>query len=128
MRENLLDNDGLPLPPMLSTDEAQALVRARGEKCWCGGEVGPRAPGDKDGLGCYNNIWHDWRKIGYLLKFSDKCEAEVIRKGELQPCDKVAVAVAYGEAENDNWWPVCPHHSRGRRMVPLSELLKSLTT
>jgi hypothetical protein len=29
--------------------------------CWCGGQVGPRVPGDHDGLGCLENITHNWR-------------------------------------------------------------------
>lgn len=29
-------------------------------RCWCGGEVGNRSPGDKNGLGCLENSWHDW--------------------------------------------------------------------
>lgn len=32
MRDNLLDNDGLPLPPMLSSDEAQEPFRC---PCTC---------------------------------------------------------------------------------------------
>jgi hypothetical protein len=28
--------------------------------CWCGGEVGPREPGDANGLGCLENIHHVW--------------------------------------------------------------------
>lgn len=29
--------------------------------CWCGGDVGPREPGDADGVGCLADITHDWR-------------------------------------------------------------------
>jgi hypothetical protein len=29
-------------------------------ECWCGGEVGPREPGDANGLGCLENIYHVW--------------------------------------------------------------------
>lgn len=29
-------------------------------RCWCGGEVGPRTPGDDDGLGCLEHLSHDW--------------------------------------------------------------------
>ena len=66
--------------------------------------------------------------LRYLRRFSDRCCAEVIRNGETQPCDKPAVAVADGDAESDAWWPVCPHHTRGRKMVPLPDLIKALTT
>ncbi len=27
-------------------------------RCWCGGQIGPRLPGDPDGLGCLTNILH----------------------------------------------------------------------
>ena len=30
-------------------------------RCWCGGEVGPRVPGDARGLGCLEDLHHDWR-------------------------------------------------------------------
>lgn len=30
-------------------------------KVRCSGEVGPREPGDENGLGCLENIMHDWR-------------------------------------------------------------------
>ena len=33
-------------------------------KCWCGGRVGPRSPGDADGLGCLDSIYHDWAATG----------------------------------------------------------------
>jgi hypothetical protein len=29
-------------------------------KCWCGGDVGNRIPGDEKGLGCLKNIYHEW--------------------------------------------------------------------
>lgn len=30
--------------------------------CWCGGEVGTQIPGDADGLGCLEDIYHEWRE------------------------------------------------------------------
>jgi len=30
-------------------------------RCWCGGDVAQRSPGDSDGLGCAANIMHNWR-------------------------------------------------------------------
>jgi len=60
--------------------------------------------------------------LRYLHRFPDKCCAEVSRGGESQPCDKTAVAVTI-DPEDEHWWPVCAHHSRGRRMVPLADLL-----
>jgi len=32
-------------------------------RCWCGGEVGPREPGDSQGLGCLEDIYHDWTGV-----------------------------------------------------------------
>jgi hypothetical protein len=58
----------------------------------------------------------------YIRRFSDKCCAEVSRGGESQPCDKTAVAVTI-DAEDQHWWPVCAYHTRGRYMVPLTDLL-----
>lgn len=65
----------------------------------------------------------DRNDLDYIRQFGDKCHAEVSRRGECQPCDKIAVAVTV-DAEDGHWWPVCPHHSRGRRMVPLAVLLQ----
>lgn len=58
--------------------------------------------------------------LKFVRKYPDKCCAEVTRRGEPQPCDKVAVA-----AKRDIHgapWPVCAYHTRGQ-MVPLAELL-----
>lgn len=33
-------------------------------KCWCGGRVGPREPGDERGLGCLDSVYHDWSATG----------------------------------------------------------------
>lgn len=33
-------------------------------KCWCGGAVGRRDPGDAEGLGCLDSIYHDWSSDG----------------------------------------------------------------
>jgi hypothetical protein len=35
-----------------------------GAKCWCGGKVGPRNPGDDEGLGCLDSLYHDWSSNG----------------------------------------------------------------
>jgi hypothetical protein len=37
-----------------------ADMTVEAKRCWCGGEVGPRSPGDFDGLGCVENITHEW--------------------------------------------------------------------
>lgn len=59
-------------------------------------------------------------RMTFLRRYPDKCCADVSRKGESQPCDKLAVAVALDT--EDDWWPVCAYHARGR-MMPLAELL-----
>lgn len=66
--------------------------------------------------------------LRFIRRFPDKCCAEVSRNGESQPCDKTAVAVAVGSDEESDlhWWPVCPHHSRGRQMVPLSHVVSAI--
>lgn len=59
----------------------------------------------------------------FVRKFPDLCCARVIRKGESQPCDDAAVAVTT-DRDGEQYWPVCARHTRGRRMVPLAELLE----
>jgi hypothetical protein len=60
----------------------------------------------------------------FVLKFPDRCCAEVSRRGESQPCDKTAVAVAVSsEAYDPGWWPVCRKHLHGRELVPLEDVL-----
>jgi hypothetical protein len=64
----------------------------------------------------------------FVRKFPSECCAEVSRKGESQSCDKTAFAVAEGDDDGvSRWWPVCVYHSRGRRMVPLADLLAAVT-
>lgn len=43
-------------------DESKKLraALAQGKTCWCGGEVGEREPGDENGLGCLDDIFHVW--------------------------------------------------------------------
>lgn len=59
-----------------------------------------------------------------MSTYGKYCCEEVTRRGELQPCDKTAVAV---RRDADGDYPVCAYHSRGS-MVPLSELLPDGTT
>jgi hypothetical protein len=61
--------------------------------------------------------------LGYAKLFPDQCCAEVSRAGECQPCNKMAVAVA---DDDDRPWPVCAHHARGRKMIPLADILRAL--
>lgn len=40
-------------------------------RCWCGGKVGPREPGDANGLGCLEDIHHVWlRTLDNIYKES----------------------------------------------------------
>lgn len=43
---------------MAQSTAASQRVQATAETCWCGGEVGPRVPGDARGLGCVEDINH----------------------------------------------------------------------
>jgi len=56
-----------------------------------------------------------------VRKFPRLCTEEVERKGEVQPCDKPAVAVRIDPTEGGGY-PVCMRHTRGP-MVPLAVLL-----
>lgn len=64
--------------------------------------------------------------LDYIRKFGDTCHAEVSRRGECQPCDKIAVAVTVDD-EDRHWWPVCAYHTRSRKLVPLADLLRELS-
>jgi hypothetical protein len=64
-------------------------------------------------------------ELGYVKKFAHECCVEVARKGEWEPCGKPASGVTV-DPEDPRWWPVCPHHSRGRQMVPLTKLLQAV--
>ena len=59
--------------------------------------------------------------MAFVQRFPEKCCAEVSRKGESQPCDKTAYAVASGDG--GRYWPVCIHHARGRQLLSLADLL-----
>lgn len=62
----------------------------------------------------------------FLLKFPDLCCAEVTRRGNVEPCDKPAIAVAVStEAYDPSWWPVCRKHLRGRELVPLEDVVRA---
>lgn len=45
-----------------------------------------------------------------IPKFIGTCDAEVVRKGELQPCDRTAHNLRYCE-ENGQWYPTCNYHT-----------------
>lgn len=58
--------------------------------------------------------------LGYARTFPNTCNEEVARNGELQACEKTAVAVRR-DPHDRNPYPVCGFHARGD-MVPLAEL------
>lgn len=65
--------------------------------------------------------------LHFVLKYPHECCAAVSRKGESEPCNKTAVAVAAGEDDGGPmWWPVCAYHARGRDMVSLAELIDTV--
>ena len=58
-----------------------------------------------------------------LLRWRE-CHEAVVRQGEDVPCEKTAVALRY-DPEEGTVYPVCAHHARGNRMVPLIEFEKA---
>lgn len=48
--------------PVLDPPHEQWRIESVTEvpECWCGGPVGPREPGDEDGLGCLEHLEHIW--------------------------------------------------------------------
>jgi hypothetical protein len=66
------------------------------------------------------------QEIADSLKWPERCCVSVSRKGEEQPCDKTAVAVALLWDDwdgRDRPGAVCAFHAQGR-MVPLSEIVR----
>lgn len=55
---------GIALADLCAAAESHAEERyGDGPKtCSCGGEIGPRVPGDADGLGCLDDINHAWNE------------------------------------------------------------------
>lgn len=59
------------------------------------------------------------------LLWPTRCTASTVRKGEEVECGQPAIAVAIytgGEVE-DHAYPVCMHHSRGRTMMSLPDVI-----
>ena len=51
-------------------------------------------------------------RVEACLRQGVECHEEVTRRGELQPCDRPAVALR-NWVEGDTYYPVCPTHARG---------------
>jgi hypothetical protein len=66
--------------------------------------------------------------LDYWFEWPDKCTVAVVRKNEEQPCDRPAIAVSIytGDEWEHHTYPVCMHHARGRRMMPLPQLIKEV--
>lgn len=64
------------------------------------------------------NPWH------FIDKFPGECTTEVSRKGNAEPCDEAAYAVAFNA---EGYWPVCIRHARGQVLVSLTEIIGHLT-
>ncbi len=69
-------------------------------------------------------------QIAVVAEWPDTCDAGVYRQGEYEPCSKPAVGIilntpddALGAPAGTVAWPVCAHHARKDRMVPLRDLL-----
>ena len=62
--------------------------------------------------------------MGIALRCPEQCHEEVTRAGELEPCNKVAVALRLDPQESEPY-PVCAHHARGD-MVPLEAIVRFL--
>lgn len=77
------------------------------EYCWCGGEVGPREPGDENGVGCLEDIWHDWTEV--------TAPKAVWRKIEVKESIKIA---------SDSEWHYCARNDDGN-VVYTSEAFSS---
>lgn len=62
------------------------------------------------------------------LKWPERCDVSVTRKGEEEPCGAWAIGVGYylndgyGEWES-HAYPVCKHHARGRPMLNLKDVI-----
>lgn len=61
----------------------------------------------------------------FIVKHPHHCCTEVSRKGELQPCDRPAVAVGICPDEG-NMWPVCAYHTRFGYTIPLGQLIEGI--
>lgn len=60
-------------------------------------------------------------------RFADECHEEVTRQGELQSCDKPAVALRIDpEGDPAHPYPVCAYHCRAP-MVALRDLLDAVS-
>lgn len=69
-------------------------------------------------------------QLDRVAEWPDTCDAGVYRKGEYVPCDKPAIGIILNspgdglDAPAGTFaWPVCAHHARKDRMVPLRDLL-----
>ena len=51
-------------------------------------------------------------RVEACLRQGVECHEGVTRRGELQPCDRPAVALR-NWVEGDTYYPVCPTHTRG---------------
>lgn len=60
--------------------------------------------------------------IRHALRYPE-CHEDVIRQGESQPCDKVAVALRFDPNCPSEPYPVCAYHSRAP-MVPLADIAR----
>ena len=64
----------------------------------------------------------------FWRKFPERCCATVTREGEMEACEKTAIAVAIYDGDEYEWhaYPVCRHHGRGRPMMTLTDLIAAV--
>lgn len=60
--------------------------------------------------------------LRFALGRPEECHEEVTRGGEVQPCEKPAVALRIDPNEGDPY-PVCAYHARAE-MVPLVDIVR----
>lgn len=61
--------------------------------------------------------------LAWVRDFPDRCDHIATRQGELEPCDKPAVAAML--PDDGVAFAVCAHHTRVGLMVPLRTLVAS---
>lgn len=60
--------------------------------------------------------------LSIALGHPQECHEEVTRRGEVEPCEKVAVALRIDPEEGEPY-PVCARHARAE-MVPLEAVVR----
>ena len=62
------------------------------------------------------------QEMRFALGYPEECTEEVSRRGLVEPCDRVAVALRVDRNEG-TLYPVCARHTRAE-MVPLGAIVR----